>query len=166
MGYPMVLLVLAWAGLTAGSLRAQGEPAAPRPALWAQVGLGVSSANLGGLVAASVASGPHLLSARASFVAEHLDGGEDEAFDVALLYGRQLRRQGAFRPSAAAGLAYVKCEGCDDGRNASTVGLALSVEAALWPTSVAGIGLHGFGNVNSVASFAGIAVTLHLGWLR
>ena len=99
-------------------------------------------------------------------MAEHLDGGEDEAFDVALLYGRQLRRAGAYRPSAAAGLAYVKCEGCDAGRNASTIGLALSAEGALWPTNVVGIGLHGFANVNSIASFAGVAVTIHFGRLR
>jgi hypothetical protein len=145
---------------------ARGQSDTERPAVWGQAGVGPSTANLGGLVAASAVKGPHLVSARASFVAEHLDGGEDEAFDVAVLYGRQLRRHGAFRPAAAAGLAYVKCEGCDDGRSASTVGLALSVEAALWPTSAAGIGLHGFGNVNSVASFAGVAVTIHLGRLR
>lgn len=145
---------------------ARGQTAAGGSAVWGQAGLGASTANLGGLVALSAVRGPHVVSARASFVAEHLDGGEDEAFDVALLYGRQLRRHGTFRPSAAAGLGYVKCEGCDDGRNASSVGLALSVEAALWPTKVAGLGLHGFGNVNSVASFAGVALTIHLGRLR
>ena len=163
--WPSVLASLALiVGLDSGRAVAQSDTA--RPAVWAQAGLGASTATLGGLVAASVVTGPHLVSARASFVAEHLDGGEDEAFDVALLYGRQLRSRGAFRPSGAAGIAYVKCEGCDEGRNASTVGLALSFEAALWPTSVAGIGLHGFGNVNGIASFAGVALTLHVGRLR
>lgn len=150
--------------LVPGELAAQAD--AGGPAAWAQAGLGASTANLGGLVAASIVHGPHLVSARASFVAEHLDGGDDEAFDVALLYGRQLRSRGAFRPSAAAGIAYVKCEGCEDGRNASGVGLALSVEAALWPTKVAGVGVHAFGNANPIASFAGVALTIHVGRLR
>jgi hypothetical protein len=136
------------------------------PAVWVQGGLGVSSANLGGIIAASAVKGPHLVSARASFVAESLDGGDDEAFDIGLLYGRQLRSGGVFRPSAAAGVAYIKCEGCDEGRNAATVGLAVSVEAALWPTRIAGVGIHGFGNLNSVASFAGVALTIHVGRLR
>ncbi|HEU4829471.1 MAG TPA: hypothetical protein VFT04_09765 [Gemmatimonadales bacterium] len=147
-----------------GALAAQDSAA--RPAIWAQAGLGVSTANLGGLVAASGASGSHLVSARASFVAENFEGGDEETFDVAILYGRRLRSTGAFRPSASAGIAYVKCEECDDGGNASSVGLALSVEAALWPTGFAGIGLHGFGNVNPIASFAGVAVTIHVGRLR
>jgi hypothetical protein len=156
--------VATFVALIPGSAAAQSAP--DRPPIWAQAGIGVSTANLGGLLAVSAVKKRHLVSTRASFVAENLDGGEDEAFDVALLYGRQFRSRGAFRPSAAAGIAYVKCEGCEDGRNATTVGLALSVEAALWPTSVAGVGLHGFGNVNSIQSFAGVAVTLQLGRLR
>jgi hypothetical protein len=157
----MGLAVLTW-----GQLRAQSPAGAREPAFWLQAGVGASTANLGGLIAASVAKGPHLVSARASFAAENLDGGDDEAFDVALLYGRPLRSAGAFRPSASAGIGYVKCEGCDDGMNAASIGLALSVEAALWPARFAGIGLHGFGNANSIASFAGVAVTIQLGRRR
>lgn len=137
-----------------------------RPAIWVQAGLGATTANLGGLVAASVVTGQHLLSARGSFVAENFDGGDEETFDVAVLYGRQLRRTGAFRPSASAGIAYVKCEECEDGGSASSVGLAVSLDALLSPTKFAGIGLHGFGNVNPIASFAGVAVTIHLGRFR
>ena len=161
-----------WAGVAVAVMYACSPgpaSAQERPdirAIWVQAGLGVSSANLGGLAAASLATARHLVSARASFIASDFEGGEEESFDVALLYGRQLGRGGSFRPSASAGVAYVKCEGCDAGRNASAVGLALSLEAALWPTKLAGVGLHGFGNVNSIGSFAGLALTVHLGRLR
>ncbi len=151
-------------GCSPGTASAQDTP--HTRAIWVQAGLGVSSANLGGLAAASVAMGRHLISSRASFIASDFEGGEEESFDVALLYGRQLGRGGSFRPSASAGVGYVKCEGCNAGRNASAVGLALSLEAALWPTKLAGIGIHGFGNLNSIGSFAGLALTVHFGRLR
>ncbi|HEX6091580.1 MAG TPA: hypothetical protein VFZ13_15595 [Gemmatimonadales bacterium] len=166
MGNRIGWLVVGLAVVGSGQARAQGTPGSGDPAFWVQAGLGASTANLGGLVAASVGKGPHLVSARASFVAENLDGGEDEAFDVAILYGRTLRRAGAFRPSASAGIGYIKCEGCDNGLNAAGVGLALSVEAALWPASFTGIGIHGFANANSVMSFAGVAVTIQFGRRR
>jgi hypothetical protein len=157
---------LALAVMAPGAGTAQDTAGAREPAFWLQAGLGVSTENLGGLVAASVAKGQHLLSARASFVADNLDGGDDEAFDVAILYGRPLRSTGVFRPSAAAGIGYIRCEGCDNGLNAAGVGLALSVEAALWPAGFAGIGIHGFANANSIASFAGVALTIQAGRRR
>ena len=166
MGNRIGWLVLGLAVVAPGRVRAQDTAGAREPAFWLQAGLGASTENLGGLVAASVAKGPHLLSARASFVADNFDGGDDEAFDVAILYGRPLRSAGAFRPAAAAGIGYIKCEGCDDGLNAAGVGLALSVDAALWPAGFAGIGIHAFGNVNSIASLAGVALTVQFGRRR
>ena len=165
MGNRIAWLVLGLGTLAAGEARAQGTAPA-RPEVWLQAGLGASTENLGGVVGVSVARGSHLVSARASFAAEDLEGGEDEAFDVAVLFGRQLRTAGGFRPSASAGIGYVKCEGCDDGFNAASVGLALSLEAVFWPASFAGIGIHGFGNANSIASFAGVALTIQVGRRR
>lgn len=168
MAYRRWLVGLALVGVMTGAgngvAAAQAGPEAGP--IWAQAGLGASSANFGGLAGVSVGSGGHLFSARASFVAENFEGGDEETFDVALLYGRRLRTIGAFRPSVSAGIAYVKCEECDDGDNATSVGLAVSAEAALWPTKFAGVAVHGFGNLNSIASFAGVALTIHLGRLR
>ena len=158
-----VALVGVVAGAGNGVAAAQVRPDAR--AIWVQAGLGASSANLGGLAGISVGSGNHLFSARASFVAENFEGGDEETFDVALLYGRRIRSAGTFRPSASAGIAYVKCEECDGGGNATSVGLAVSAEAALWPTRFAGLAVHGFGNLNPIASFAGVALTVHLGRL-
>ena len=127
-----VALVGVVAGAGNGVAAAQVRPDAR--AIWVQAGLGASSANLGGLAGISVGSGNHLFSARASFVAENFEGGDEETFDVALLYGRRIRSAGTFRPSASAGIAYVKCEECDGGGNAiATIAIVI---AALANTAV------------------------------
>jgi hypothetical protein len=97
----------------------------------------------------------HIISGR--FVRNYdSDGGGTQAWDVAALYGRSYKTQHAMI-SGSLGLAYVgpSSEG--------TVGLPLESQIFWTPTQYFGIGIYGFGNINTKNTFGGALLGIQLG---
>lgn len=98
----------------------------------------------------------HIISGR--FVRSYdSDGGGTQSWDVGALYGRSYKTQYAMI-SGSAGVAYV-----GPSSTAGTVGLPLESQIFWTPTRYFGIGVYGFGNINSKQSFAGALLGLQLG---
>lgn len=137
--------------------------------VWGAVGLGAGQSagpyqgggELAGLAELVVQPGTHRFSIRAAFVT---DISTFEVGEVGVLYGHAWRGERNQR-SISAGVARVssyKAPGCNS-RDfvCHTIGLPLSAEIA-WRR----LGLQGFGNINSVSSFAAVALTFRIGRVR
>jgi hypothetical protein len=93
------------------------------------------------------------------------DGSDDSVNALSVLYGR--RAPASFGYAAvAAGPALVRGSGFSGvpPESRRTAGLSLIGEAGLQTTPV-GLAVQLFGNLNSVSTFGGFAVFLHLGWM-
>lgn len=166
-----ILLGLVATSLAAVSLAAQSTQ--PGPRIWLSLGLGGGAApelSVDGTLAfqATAQWGGHHVALRAlgmGDVGSFPDGSDDSVTEVSLLYGR--RRAWSFGyVAAAAGLAGVGARGFPGTANdlRRTIGLPVSLEVGL-QSPVVGIGVQGFGNLNTVASFGGVLVALQLGWM-
>lgn len=93
--------------------------------------------------------------------------------DVAFLYGRVKTSENS-RASLAAGIGFARSALQDAvffvptsrAKTEKAVGLALETQFCVQPTAFLGIGVNGFGNINSKNSFYGVTLSLQLGKLR
>ena len=149
-------------------IMAQDPRLDPRPVMptgWLSLSLGIGTEGTAVGGALSVQHRHHLFGLRATAMGD-LFG---EAFgDLGLLYGRI--RGDDYRLSLAAGPAVMvaqRCTGifsCDPSENA--IGLALAAELFAVFADVLGFGVSWFANINAVQTFAGLALSLHLGKFR
>ena len=93
------------------------------------------------------------------------DGSGDSVVEAGILYGRRVTASFGYA-GVAAGLSAVSADGLPGsaGEERGGVGIPVLAEAALQTTPV-GLGLQLFGNLNSVASFGGMAIMVYLGWM-
>jgi hypothetical protein len=120
--------------------------------------------------------GPHVISLRAAGDYNYTGGfllffgtGETSSIsDIALLYGRSDKG----RASMAVGVGFVERKSHQkyilgqptlQPEKQTTVGLALEGQLYLPIAGWFGLGLYGFGNINSKASFFGVSVAIRLG---
>jgi len=123
---------------------------------WVFGGGGISSQ--GGSVGfgASRQTRQHIFSGR--FVRNYdYNGGGTVNWDVGALYGRSYKTQSAMI-SGSAGLAYVGPSG-----SAGTIGIPLESQIFWTPTQYFGIGVYGFGNLNTKNIFGGALIGLQIG---
>lgn len=126
-----------------------------RNLFWVVGGGGLS--NLGGSVGfgASHQFRSHIISGR--FVRNYdFDGRGTQNWDVGALYGRSYKT-GIAMISGSAGVAYV------GGSSDPTVGIPLESQIFWTPTRYFGIGIYGFGNLNTKNSFGGALLGLQFG---
>ena len=98
----------------------------------------------------------HIISGR--FVRNYdTEGGGTENWDVAALYGRSYKTTSAMI-SLGAGLGYV-----GPSSSAGTIGLPLESQIFWTPTEYFGIGVYGFGNLNTKNSFGGALLGIQIG---
>lgn len=129
---------------------------------------------IGAVVHVAVERGRHRVVFRSAGFADFAgfpDGsGDGDLTEVGLLYGR---RGGGTGPgwSLSAGVSAVHFQRCPeepedpfDDPGCTALGLAVVAEAGLG-ARVIGLGLQLFGNLNSQAPFAGLGLTLPLGWM-
>ena len=165
-----VLLVVAtlatFLALPDGEASAQ---TADRPArVWASLGLGAGGVqDLDAPLALSLQVtahwGSHHATLRALGMADGIGGSSDEISEVGILYGRRVASSFAYA-AAAGGLAWVHSLSGFPRETSRTVGLPVVIEAGLqW--RVFGLGIQGFGNLNTVSSFWGVALLLEIGWM-
>jgi hypothetical protein len=101
---------------------------------------------------------PHIFTGR--FVRNYdSDGGGTQAWDVGVLYGRSYKTQQAMI-SASAGVGYV-----GPSPEFGTIGIPLESQIFWTPTRYFGIGVYGFGNLNTKESFGGALLSLQFGRL-
>ena len=167
------LTVLVWLS-SVTPLHAQSASDITR--VWGAVGMGAGQAagpyqgggEVAGLGEIVVQRGKQRFSIRRVFVT---DIWTFAVGDVGVLYGHTWRSERSPRSfSISTGIARVGSDDCDyvaeQFRCDHTIGLPLSAEVAWQPYRVVGLGLQGFGNINSVSSFAAVALTLQVGRLR
>lgn len=128
----------------------------------------------GGVAQLAVERGRHRLFLRFATLADvsgFPDGsGDGDLSEVGLLFGWRSGGTGPGR-SLSAGVAVVHFQQCPDETAANVsdsgcraVGLPVVAEAGIgW--SVVGISVQLFGNLNAEAPFAGLGLTLPLGWM-
>lgn len=137
---------------------AEGDAAPPdRTCVWASGGVGVGSG--GGAVGAALYYERRgtLIGVR-TVAAGRVMGGSQ--FDVGVLYGYATRSPRGFT-ALAAGLAMV-----DYGDESTTIGIPLQFQAMWTPTSVVGLGVTLFGDINTEKSFGGWLLCLNIGKVR
>ena len=146
---------------------AQVSPTASQSWLFGGLGFGTfGGQGISGVAGLSHQRGRHLFALRATavlgFASNEID---DSVADIGLLYGRASTGQGRVRHlSAVVGLSLVELSL----RGASiqhTIGVPVAAEASV-DTSVVGVGLKGFANLNPVHAYAGLVLVLKLGRLR
>jgi hypothetical protein len=180
MGSRLLLLAGATILLSAGPMSVSAQDAAGGTRIWGSLVLGEAwnagtektpgSYGPGVTVELALARGAHVLAARAgefAFV--------DDLREAGLLYARR-SAFGGMQVWAGLGLGYVELEESvvtwKDGGWAtvtnkySAVGIPFVAELSLFPTVPIGLGVRGFGNVNSVTSYAGIGLVLRIGRVR
>jgi hypothetical protein len=161
---------------------AQAEGPAPKSGGYASVGLGAGGEGGAAVASLGFRKGSRLISVRVATTREINFFGtalEASRSDLSVLYGRMYSGRFGF-VSGGAGLGLV--HGVRRGQLLSTepgwfgrshyerltdttVGLAFSAKTVLG-FRYAGLGLEGFGNVNSKASFVGLALTVDVGKLH
>lgn len=165
--------LLAAAALGVGAGAAAGQEAPSRTRVWLDLGLadgtgGGVEEGLGLLAQVSYQRRPHYLGLRVLGLSEFKsfpDGGDGSVGDFGLLYGRSgIASWG--HATVAGGLAWVDFHDCPDdpGRDGcGIVGFPLMAEAAV-ESSVVGLGLQVFADLNAGSSFAGASLFVQLGW--
>jgi hypothetical protein len=163
------LLVALFGCIAVSTASAQETPAPAR--IWAGAGLAmagnsdVSGIGLSGQLVYQKHA--HQLGVRGLAVvdlSQFPDGGDDTIGELGILYGRT-RMFGSGHVSLSAGASMVGLDPCPhDDDPCFVLGVPIVAEAAL-SAKVTGIGLQVFGNVNSKAPYAGVALFLQLGWL-
>ena len=159
MRFPFVKIVVVLVCHFCAHPAAVAAQAAPQSSSgWLALGIGGgafadSDAAYSAVVELAYQRGPHLLALRASGVGE-IDGSD--VVDLGLLYGRATTGRGIGHASIAIGLAYVGADG---------FGVPLAADASI-RTSVIGVGLKAFANLNNQRSFIGLALVVQLGSLR
>ena len=173
-------MLAALAGSTPGDTRAQeggdGHPLRIilSPGLVLAGGTELES-GIGGLAQLAVERGRHRGAIRIAVVADvsgFPDGsGDGDVSEMGLLYGR---RGGTSGPgwSLSAGLAAVHFERCPEETadplsdpGCTTLGVPVVTEAGIG-APVVGLALQLFGNLNLQAPYAGLGLSLPLGWMR
>ena len=141
----------------AGNLQAQKVITNKAPNLyWAFGGGGISTQ--GGSLGFGVSHQfrQHIVTGR--FVRNYdFNGGGTRNWDVGALYGRSYKTQSAMI-SAGAGIAFV-----GPSSTAGTVGLPLESQIFWTPTEYFGIGVYGFGNLNTKDSYGGALLGIQFG---
>ncbi|PSR01966.1 MAG: hypothetical protein BRD47_04485, partial [Bacteroidetes bacterium QS_8_68_28] len=108
--------------------------------------------------------GPHLFSARGTFLLQGDPGISMLGMDAGLLYGRAASTNWG-HASAGAGMAYTWSE--DTGDDAQTLGVPVQAQVYVAiPYTPLGVSLGGFGNANAERLFGGVTAGLVLGNLR
>jgi len=124
---------------------------------------------LGGVFQLVWQSGPRHLALRAAGLASFAgfpdSNGDNGAAEFGLVYGRAHTTSWG-HAAWGAGVAAVRLDGCGEAgrQSCGTVGVPLVAEAAV-ETSVAGLGLQAWVDVNPEAPFGGVALLLQLGWM-
>jgi hypothetical protein len=180
MRYPMLTVVTAVSILSPALARAQAP--SPDAGVHASAGVGAGGEGVAALASLGFRQGHRLITVRYARTEELNILGpspEESRSDVSVMIGRiENGRHGFVSGSAGLGLVsqlkrgerlsgseYGLFGGRYESVHATTVGMAVSGKAVL-AGRYAGIGLEAFGNINPKASFAGLALTLHLGRLR
>jgi hypothetical protein len=150
---------------------AQTEASGPRPPGRAVMsgGLGTGTRDVALMLAFSVGGARREILARWAAVSDfEIFAPATLTQDVAVLAA--LRRE---RPHSwsrvALGIGHVRSrtDGCHpECSGSSTVGLAWQTDIAFAPVRVLGLGAQLFGNVNTVDTFMGVALNVHLGTMR
>jgi hypothetical protein len=159
---PTLLLALA----LCAPVQAQGRP----HRVWVAAGLGGGGAHGGaggpGVMGQLVYErAPHHFSLRGVATMGDPGGSGDGFGEFGVLYGR-FAAGGIAYAGAAAGLSFVHLDRCGDRYDpCSTVGIPLTGQVALTPFDVIGIGLQLYANINPKAPFAGMFITVPLGWM-
>lgn len=118
--------------------------------------------------------GGHQFALRALFLGDYDgSGSDDEVGEIGLTYGRTAVTWFGYA-SVSTGVSLVSAQGLpdEDGGGGSiyddpsrrTVGVPFVAEAALQSTLV-GVGVQLFANLNTLSAYAGVGVSLHLGWM-
>lgn len=171
-----VLVILASVNAAADEFAPAAPGAAPVPSWWsASIGYGGASdsydrdimADAALLAAISAQNGPHIITARYTYLGNWRDDG-----DVALLYERAFSRRrwlvsGGFglglRHATTLGPVYTKASrGSSDG----SLGLAWTLQAVTRKHANLGLGLIAYGSVNSDTSLLGLGAVVHIGRLE
>lgn len=131
--------------------------------VWIAGGLGTAA--VGQLV---VQRRPHQITARGLLAFDPLDPSDCVFGELGLLYGRTVTVP-LGHASISAGVGAAKPPGCLTGGDNLEAGWILGVplvaEAAVRLLPVLGVGVQGFVNLNSGATFGGVALFVQLGWL-
>lgn len=145
-------------------LRAQEAAAARTVGVWVSGGLGGGSEGIALLAELAYQTGVHQFGIRGTLMADLYD---DAVADIGVLYARSWQSR-HWNLAAGGGVGWVANEECPEcaGEVREGVGVPLMARAVWHPIGVLGLGLYGFGNVNTVRSFAGLALTLSMGKLR
>lgn len=139
------------------------EPPSRNGLAWLTVGVGVGTAGGALALGPDVAWNNHILSGRASttFRLKGPDYG-----DLGLLYGRTaVWEYGMVGVSAGLGVMQYHDYGYRSGEVVA-VSVPVAARAAFQPLPVFGLGTYLFGNLNLERPFAGLVLTVNLGWLE
>jgi hypothetical protein len=110
-----------------------------------------------------------LFSLRATGVSQGFANGGNQ--DVGVLYG-VMNKTDQFMASLSGGLAYTSSIDnptpltVDSSVTKNTLGLPLETQLFWTPTKYVGLGVIGFGNINSTRSFGGVLLAIQLGKLK
>jgi hypothetical protein len=127
-----------------------------RNLFWGFGGGGFSSEGGSAGFGLSTQFGSHIISGR--FVRNYdFDGGGTQSWDAGALYGRSYKTQHAMI-SGSAGVGYV-----GPSSKVGKVGIPLESQIFWTPTHYFGIGIYGFGNLNTKQSFGGALLGIQLG---
>ena len=145
-------------------LRAQETAAARTAGVWVSGGLGGGSEGVALLAELAYQTGAHQLSIRGTLMADLYD---DAVADLGVLYARAWQSRN-WNLALGGGIGYMATEHCPEcsGELREAVGVPLMARAVWHPIGALGLGLYGFGNVNTLRSFAGLALTVSIGKLR
>lgn len=137
---------------------------------WIAVGLGGGTANggaggLGAMGQVVYEHAPHHFTVR-GLATMGEPGGSDAGYgEFGVLYGR-FAGAGFMHAGAAAGLSFVHLDRCGNNSHAcATVGLPLAAHVAITPFGVIGLGLQVYANINMRAPYAGMFLTIPIGWM-
>lgn len=145
------------------SARAQdAEPPGRNGLAWLTAGAGIGTGGGAAALGPNVAWDHHILSGRVAttFQLKGPDYG-----DIGLLYGRTaVWEYGIVGASAGLGLMHHHDYGL--GSEVVTLSVPVAARAAFQHLPVLGLGTYLFGNLNLEHPFAGLVVTVNLGWLE
>lgn len=180
---------LAWARLATfavlavalGAEAALAQSNDDRTRVWLALGLAVGGSqgletDSGLALQLTAQRGPHQFALRSLFLGDFdsfPSGSDDSVGEFGLTYGRSANTWFGYA-SVSSGVSLVSVTGLPDdgGGSASiyddpsrrTLGVPFVAEAGLQSTLI-GVGVQIFANLNTLSSFAGVGLALHLGWM-